>query len=421
MADENGTLTQASELRQEARSLIAQANAVDTSTADGLQTAGKMLDDADVAVKRAQLIERAHGIGTDAAPLTAGEDGEPLPVDSGEPTPEEQRADALTATPQYRAAFEQFARRGEDSLSPEARALLRNVRSMSEGVDADGGFLAPRTLLSQIEQDAAEIDELSRFMTTLGISSKGIRWIKGVDTVAFAWGAEIADNANEDQPSFGEDTLDANKARLRVRVSNDLLEDEVFGLERFLSAQAAEKKIEAEEDAFIGGSGVNRPLGIVPALNAVAGTPYRVETATIGTLAGDDFVALPYELAKRYRRRGQWLIGTKALKAARLLKDSTGQFLFSVGLAAGEAPTLAGFAYTEVESTALNNAIAGGNDIAVFGDLRRYWIVRRSGMTVKRLVEKFSDTDETAFDFKFRVGGDVQNAAAFRTLRVKSV
>ena len=67
---------------------------------------------------------------------------------------------------------------------------------------------------------------------------------------------------------------------------------------------------------------------------------------------------------------------------------------------------------------ALNAAVATGNDVGIFGDLKRYRVFERVGLQVKRLEELRALTDEVGFRFRFRTGGDVMLNKAFRSIRV---
>jgi HK97 family phage major capsid protein len=74
----------------------------------------------------------------------------------------------------------------------------------------------------------------------------------------------------------------------------------------------------------------------------------------------------------------------------------------------------------ENTSNPLDNPVVAGNDVGIVGDLRRYTVLRRLQMQVKRLEELYAETDEIGFRFRFRTGGDVQNTRAFRSIRIKT-
>jgi HK97 family phage major capsid protein len=242
-----------------------------------------------------------------------------------------------------------------------------------------------------------------------------------VDTIQFQWVAETQ-RKPEDQTNFARDELFAHTAAVIVRISDELLEDEQFNLEQYISALAAEAKIEGEEAAFVGGTGVNQPWGILTRLNGEAGTPNRFTTATAGTLTADDLIRAVYSLKARHRRRAVWVLGTQAVVAVRLMKAGD-NYIWQPGIQEGQPDRVLGYPVIEAydgehTQSPLDNPVAPGSDIGVVGDLRRYTVLRRLQMQVKRLEELYAETDELGLRFRFRTGGDVQNTEAFRSIRV---
>ena len=61
-------------------------------------------------------------------------------------------------------------------------------------------------------------------------------------------------------------------------VSDELLEDETYGLQGYIQERVSEGKTLLEEEAFVSGSGTGRPRGLLTALNAEAAQPNRYTT-----------------------------------------------------------------------------------------------------------------------------------------------
>ncbi len=414
-------VSKSEELRARAARLLADARKVQDEA--GGQPNGeqrekiqRMLGEMDELLDQAKTEERLTGIEQQIAPE---ERGVRLPeiAEDEDATPEEREAFDQSASPEYRAAFMRYARAGDDGITLEDRRLLSEVRALTEGVDAEGGYLAPAQLLAGIEREALDLEQIAPRANTINASVRAIQMIKGVDGITFQWVAERQQKP-EDQPGFARAQIVAHTAAVIVRVSDELLEDTTFNLEAYLRVLAAEAKVEGEEIAFVAGSGNLQPFGVLTRINGETGTPNRYTTGAAGTLAGDDFVRALYALRPRYRRRAVWVLGTQAILAARLLKDTTNNYLWQPGLQAGEPDSILGKPLIESEADPVDNPIATGNDIGFVGDLRRYTILRRLQMQVKRLEELYAETDEVGFRFRFRTGGDVQNTAAFRSIRI---
>ena len=421
------------ELRGESARLLQEARQVkDAADSEGRNLTGEertkinnLLEASDEKLNDAKLEERMAGL--DQPPPEERGNRLPEPDEEGEgvddPEEREERAAiAKTTQPEYVRAFYRYARYGEEGLSMEDRRFLiearAEIRALTEGVDADGGYLAPAQLLAGVQREALELEQLAPRMLTINSNARSIRQIRGVDSVSFQWVAELQQKP-EDQPSFGAVQIDAHTAAVIVRVSDELLEDSTFDLPGYLSTLAAEAKVEGEEAAFVAGSGNGQPFGILTRINGEASTPNRFTTATIGALAGDDFVNALYAMSPRYRRQASWVLGTQAILATRLLKAGD-NYIWQPGLQLGQPDNILGRPVFEALHDDLNNPVAAGNDIGFVGDLRRYTVLRRLALQVKRLEELYAETDEVGFRFRFRTGGDVQNTMGFRSLRIRA-
>lgn len=325
-------------------------------------------------------------------------------------------------TQDYNDAFYTYVRQGPQALeSDHLRVLNRAMtRSMVEGTAADGGFLAPTQMVTGIIYEAQFYEELKPRTEVIRSNARSLTYTKGADTIVFGWVAELGTKP-EDQLSFTQVTLTPGVGAVVIWVSDELLEDESYGLQGYMQARVAEGKTLLEEEAIVSGSGSGRPFGILTRLNAEGGTPNRLSWSLSGT--GDNTIAsrvvdTPYNMPPNYRRNATWILGTNAIKAIRLLKDGQGQFLWQPSYQAGQPATVQGYPVVETSATALNGTFTNGNDVGIFGDLRRYRTFERLGIQMKRLEELRALTDEVGFRFRFRTGGDVMYNPAFKTIRI---
>ncbi len=326
------------------------------------------------------------------------------------------------ATREYNDAFWQYVRQGRSGLEGAAARPLHRVlsRTMTEGTATDGGFLAPTQMVTGIIYEAQFYEELKPRTEVIRSNARSLTYTKGTDAMVFGWVAELGTKP-EDQLTFAQVTLTPGVGAVVCWVSDELLEDESYGLQGYLQARVAEGKTLLEEEALVSGSGSGRPFGILTRLNAEGGTPNRVSWSLSGT--GDNTIAgmvvqMPYNMAPNYRRNGTWILGTNAIRAVRLLRDTTNNYLWQNSLQAGQPATLNGYPVIETSATALNGTFTAGNDVGIFGDLRRYRTFERLGLQMQRLEELRALTDEVGFRFRFRTGGDVMYNPAFRTIRV---
>lgn len=414
------------ELKQRGAALVQQAREIQDNpkgengrlTPEQITKRDNLLNDAEAVRQEAQTEERMAGV---ESWVTPEERGRRLPVVAEEEdVPEEERQAAeLTATDRYGNAFEAYARRGDGGLSAEHRAVLHEARALTEGLDADGGYLAPEQLVVAIEREAQDIEQLAPRMDTINTTARRISFNREADSSLIEWGwvAELQ-RKPESQPRFDRYAIDVHTAAGIIRISDELLEDAQFNLVPYLAVIAAERKVMIEETAYLSGTGVGQPFGILTRINAAVGAPQRYLTQNIGAITGDDFIRILYALSRSDRRNASFVVGSQMLLAARLLKAGD-NYVWQPGLQAGEPDRIIGKPVIESPDLALDRPVATGNDVALCGDLRRYRILRRLQMQVKRLEELYAATDEVGFRHRWRVGGDVRTLGAFRSMRVR--
>lgn len=118
--------------------------------------------------------------------------------------------------------------------------------------------------------------------------------------------------------------------RLPGKRDNDIY-DNAFRLENYLIEQFGKALSNAEEDAFINGTGVGQPLGIL----AATGGAEVGKTTAGASVTADDVIDLVYSLKRPYRKKAVFLTNDKCVAALRKLKDENGQYLWQPALQAG--------------------------------------------------------------------------------------
>lgn len=178
-------------------------------------------------------------------------------------------------------------------------ALRTNFRQVSdilqEGVDADGGYLVPEEYDSRLIDTLEEeniMRKLGRVITTSGEHKINIAATKP----AAAW-VEEGGALTFGDATFSQILLDAHKLHVAIKVTEELLYDNAFGLENYIIDQFGKALANAEEDAFLNGTGVGQPLGLF----AKTGGGTTAETLT-AALKADDILNLIYVLKRPYRK-----------------------------------------------------------------------------------------------------------------------
>lgn len=168
--------------------------------------------------------------------------------------------------------------------------------------------------------------------------------------------------------------------------------------------------LEAEDTAFAVGAASDRPKGIVNATNLAripAGNKVAVSATNTPTWA--QLATIPGLIADRYRDNATWVMHPTSAGKIAALAESTG---FEPG------PNGRGLLGWPVRllSSLPDPATAGTGDASVlFGDFRSAYRIAdrdRGQISVKRLVERYSDLDLVGFLVKVRAGGDLVRPAA---------
>lgn len=295
-------------------------------------------------------------------------------------------------------------------------ALRTNFRQvsnvLSEGVDANGGYLVPE------EYDHRLIDILDEenVMRKLGtrITTSGEHKINIAATKPAAAWIEEGGALTFGDATFDQIILDAHKLHVAIKVTEELLYDNAFNLESYIMQQFGKALANAEEDAFINGTGTGQPLGI---LAATGGADVGITAKSATAITADELIDLIYSLKRPYRKSAAFLLNDQTLAAIRKLKDNYGQYLWQPSLQAGEPDRILGYAaYTSPYFP----AIAAGKAAVAFGDFSYYNIGDRGTRSFAELKELFAGNGMVGFVAKERVDGKLVLPEAVKLLKMKA-
>jgi len=284
------------------------------------------------------------------------------------------------------------------------RSKFRNVSNvLQEGADADGGYLVPE------EYDSRLIDVLEEenIMRTLGtkITTSGQHKINVAATKPAASWIEEGKPLTFGDATFDQIILDAYKLHVAIKVTEELLYDNAFGLENYIVTQFGKALANAEEDAFLNGDGTGKPTGIFAATGG--GTVMKTLTAAIKS---DDIIDLVYALKRPYRKNAKFIMNDKTLASLRALKDNNGAYIWQPNYQSGEPDRLLGY---EVYTSAYAPL-----DAIAFGDYSYYNIGDRGTRSFAELQELFAGNGMIGFLAKERVDGKLVLPEAVQILKI---
>ena len=296
------------------------------------------------------------------------------------------------------------------------QAMRTNFRQISnvlqEGIDPQGGYLVPD------EYDKRLIDILTEenVMRTLGtnITTSGEHKINIAATKPAAAWIEEGGTLTFGDATFDQIILDAHKLHVAIKVTEELLYDNAFNLENYILTQFGKALSNAEEDAFINGTGIGQPLGI---LAETGGAQVGVTSASSTKVTADEIINLVYSLKRPYRKNAVFLANDVCVAELRKLKDNNGQYLWQPSLQAGEPDRVLG--YKVYTSPYFPVPTAGGTAVA-FGDFSYYNIGDRGTRSFAELKELFAGNGMIGFVAKERVDGKLVLPEAVKLLQMKS-
>lgn len=293
----------------------------------------------------------------------------------------------------------------KDAMLSAMRSNFRNVSNvLQEGVDADGGYLVPeeydRRLVDVLDGEnimrslATKITTAGQHKINIAATKHAAAWIEEGGALSFG------------DATFDQIYLDAYKLHVAIKVTEELLYDNAFGLENYIITQFGKALANAEEDAFLNGSGTGKPTGIFAANGGG-----QIAATLTAAIKSDDLIDLVYGLKRPYRKNASFIMNDATLASIRKLKDNNGAYIWQPSYKEGEPDRVLGYA-VHTSAFAPTNAIA-------FGDYSYYNIGDRGSRSFAELRELFAGNGMVGYVAKERVDGKLILPEAVKILKLK--
>jgi HK97 family phage major capsid protein/HK97 family phage prohead protease len=306
-----------------------------------------------------------------------------------------------------RKAFVSYLRRGVERIAPE------EVKALTVSTDANGGFLAPEEFGNELIKLLNEYSPIRNYARVVSISAPEIKYPRRVSGTAATWVGETDDRTASGM-TFEQVTLTPFELATYTDVSNQLLEDNAYGLEGELLADYAESFGKTEGLAFVKGTGTGQPKGIMTAAGiAEINTTVADGFSTVDP--ADVIIAMYHKIATTHANNGVWLMNRQTLGTIRQWKDGNGRYLVLDPISAGGTSTLLGRPIVEMPNM---DDIEAGKYPILFGDLSGYRIIDRVGLSTLRDPYTLAGKGQVRFHARKRVGADVTHPDRFIKLKV---
>jgi HK97 family phage major capsid protein len=292
----------------------------------------------------------------------------------------------------------------KDAMLSAMRSNFRNVSNvLQEGVDTDGGYLVPEEYDRRLI-DVLDGENIMRSLATK-ITTAGQHKINIATKPAAAW-IEEGGALSFGDATFDQIYLDAYKLHVAIKVTEELLYDNAFGLENYIITQFGKALANAEEDAFLNGNGTGKPTGIFAANGGG-----QIAATLTAAIKSDDLIDLVYGLKRPYRKNASFIMNDATLASIRKLKDNNGAYIWQPSYKEGDPDRVLGYA-VHTSSFAPANAIA-------FGDYSYYNIGDRGSRSFAELRELFAGNGMVGYVAKERVDGKLILPEAVKILKLK--
>lgn len=300
------------------------------------------------------------------------------------------------------------------------------VKSVSGAVAADGGYAVPREIDAVIASELKKISPIRQIAQVVQVGSAGYRKLMSIGGAPSGWVSETAARPETATPHFAEIAPPSGELYANPAASQAMLDDAGFDLEAWLAGEVAAEFARAEGEAFVKGTGVNRPLGFLASPASAANDAVRtfgtLQFIGSGSATGFDanpesrLIDLVHTLKSGHRQGASWVMNSTTLAMVRKLKTPDGAFLWQPGLVEGQPDRLLGYPVVEAED--MPDVAANAVPIA-FGNFRNgYLIAERSATTILR--DPFTNKPFVHFYATRRVGGQVLDSSAIKLLRIQA-
>ena len=267
---------------------------------------------------------------------------------------------------------------GLKALQKEIEAEYE-AKGQSVGTDANGGYLVPTTLDTQIREKLYALSPIRQIATVISNIPADLDIpLEGTLPTTYWVGEGVA--PTESTQTFDLKKLVAHKLGGFGKFTHESLVDTATtpSLQNFVAERFALSLAIKENEAFVSGDGTDRPYGF----RSSAITPTALAQAG-AALSWTDLVNLTLKVNAAYRSRSVFVVSTAALGLILTLKDSANRPIYLPSIDGTSPATLLGrpvYEVTEIPS----NLGTGTNETEIwFGDFANYLIGDREATRIQ--------------------------------------
>lgn len=364
----------------------------------------------------ADTVEKVAKI--DAELTQLGRDLQEVAKKANRPQAQETKGILTPEHAEYKTAFGAFIRNGKDAGLKELEK-----KAFQRGSDVDGGYNIHAEMETAIDRVASTVSTMRQLADVRIIGKTSIKMRVKTSGIAARWVGEGEAGGESTNPKYAQIEIFAEEMEIEPWAYNEALEDADFDVEADIMDEAGIGFGEAEGDAFISGTGVKKPKGIL-AYTAIANASYAwgkvgyIASGAAGGFAasnpGDNVIDLIHSLKSTYRTDAALVMADTTLAKLRQIKDGSGSFYLFNPDPLGK---FGGFVLGVPVVVDDNMPVIAANSYSIaFGNFKRaYRIVDRKGIALIR--DNLTSKGTTKFNMRKRVGGGIKNFEAIKLMK----
>jgi len=283
------------------------------------------------------------------------------------------------------------------------------VKVLGDQTGAAGGFTVPPGISNDFIRIDPEDEIVMPRADVIPMTTRTLP-VPGLDTtgstpgrsnffggVVMHW-VETGTQKGETEPAFTQIELVAHEASGYTEVKEALLADSPISLDTLLRGLFREAVTFYRDEAFLDGTAVGQPQGVIMA----PGTFVQARQ-TAGTITYLDLVRMKGHFLPRSWTRGMWVFHISCYETLRTLQDPAGHYIWATDAVGGEPQTILGLPWTFTEKT----RTLGLRGDVILADWKYYYVGNRQDFTVaaSRDAEHVFRQNRVAYKFVIRVDG----------------
>lgn len=272
-----------------------------------------------------------------------------------------------------------------------------------------GALLLPAEMSQNINRQIVEISPVLQLANVVNTANPSYKQALRNSSLTATW-LEEDTASTKVKDSFGYKDIPAHKLAARVAWTVEQANDAAYDLESEIMSSIREQFEASIGTAFISGSGVKQPTGLVGNVTAFSGS------GAPAALTSDALVNMQANIKSFYRRNASWLMNRQTMAKVRRLTISGGTYgyLWEPSFQAGTPSQLLGNPVFEAPDLAGGSGNFTTADVPIlYGDFRYgYTVVRNTDFYMIRDPYTEGSAFVTNLYAMTRIGGDVVRAEA---------